>query len=379
MRIWLLVAGIKTSFQRLFLEGKELIPLFIKDLNIYLQKKARSFGENFEHYKGYLVELLMAKRGRYQNPFLNVSLFVLVAAGILAAPHLSSYYPTVRSSLVEGEVLSSVAPLSASVTSLDFEEISMVTQISDKPRDQVVDYEIQEGDTLSSIAQKFDVSEDTIKWANDLKGKNPILKPGEILKIPPVAGIVHKVKRGETVYSIAERYQSEAQKIVNFPFNDFVDLDNFTLAVGQTLIVPDGVPPAEKPAVRPTAPQYLAGGGGKFLFPTTGNISQQPVWYHMALDISNKGAPDVFAAEGGKVSLAECQRWGYGCYVIVDHPGGVQTLYAHLAKYYVSIGENISRGEALGQMGSTGRSTGPHLHFEVREGGRIINPWPYLR
>lgn len=354
--------------------AEETVFLFFKDLNIYLSKKARKFGRWFERNKGYLVTILMTKRGRYQTPFLNISLFVLVVVGILAAPYLSAYYPTVGS----GEVLSSVAPPSSTISNLNFEESGFGTEISEKPRYEVVDYQVRSGDTLSTIAEKFGVSTETIAWANDLSGKNPLLKEGQVLKIPPVTGIVHKVKRGETVQSIADKYQTESQKIVNFPFNDFVDLDNFTLAVGQTLVVPDGVMPEETPRPRPVAPQYLAGGTGKLLFPTAGYISQQPVSYHMALDIANRAMPDVFAAESGRVSFVECYQWGYGCHIIVDHGNGIQTLYAHLSKFYVTLGETVSRGQAIARMGSTGRSTGPHLHFEVRIGGKIVNPWGYL-
>ncbi|KKS21623.1 MAG: Peptidase M23 family protein, partial [Candidatus Roizmanbacteria bacterium GW2011_GWC2_41_7] len=117
----------------------------------------------------------------------------------------------------------------------------------------------------------------------------------------------------------------------------------------------------------------------QLLFPTTGSITQQPVWYHMALDIANRAAPDVYAAEAGTVSLATCYQWGYGCHIIVDHGNGMQTLYAHLSSFYVSAGQSVGRGDALGRMGSTGRSTGTHLHFEVRNGGVAINPWNYLQ
>ena len=369
-------------FSRFLLSVKRIfsnIRFFLSDLYIYLEKKIRIFGKIFEQFKGYFVDLLMAKRGRYQLPFLNLSLLILVVSGILAAPYISAYYPDVSGQNVLSAIDSNTSGQMLGTTY----EMSLVTRISDKPRDRVEEYEIQSGDTLSAIAEKFAVSEDTIKWANDLKGKNPVLKPGEVLKIPPVTGVVHKVKRGETVYSIAEKYQTESQKIVNFPFNDFIDLDNFTLAVGQTLIVPDGVMPEEKPSLpRPAAPQYLAGGSGKLLFPANGTISQQPVWYHMAIDIANSQAPDIYAAADGNVIYANCLSWGYGCHIIVDNGGGIKTLYAHLQKFYVSVKEGereVKRGQAIGKMGSTGRSTGTHLHFEVRINNAPVNPWSYLK
>jgi murein DD-endopeptidase MepM/ murein hydrolase activator NlpD len=352
---------------------------FFQDVTQYIQDKLVSFGKWFETYKDSLVSILMTKRGRYHGSFLNLSLFVLVMSGIIAAPHISSYYPT----LGAGEVLSSVAPPSATVADLNTEGMSMATEESTKPRDQILDYTIQSGDTLSSISQKFDVSPDTVSWSNNLQGKNPIVKPGQVLKIPPVTGVVHKVKRGDTVYSIAKKYDVDPQLILNYPFNDFVDLDTFALAVGQNLIVPEGVMPEAatgNPSItRPPAPQYLAREGvGKLLFPSTGSITQNPVWYHMALDIANRAAPDIYAAESGTIVLATCLKWGYGCHIIIDHGNGMQTLYGHMSQFYVT-GGTVSRGQAIGRMGSTGRSTGMHLHFEVRIGGKTQNPWNYLK
>lgn len=367
-------------FVKKFKAAVDDLSRFSQDITLYVQEKLVIFGKWFEQYKGNLVELLMTKRGKYHGSFLNVSLVALVVSGIVIAPHISSYYPT----LGVGEVLSSVAPPSASIADLNSEGMSMATQESVKPRDEVLDYIVQSGDTLSSVAHKFDVSGETIMWANDLTGKNPILKPGQVLKIPPVTGVVHKVKRGETVYSIAKKYDVDPQKILNYPFNDFVDLDTFALNVGQNLVVPDGVMPEESngnPSVtRPPAPQYLAKGSmGKLLFPTTGTITQQPVWYHMALDIANRASPDVYAAESGTAVTVTCIKGGYGCHVVLTHADGTQTLYGHLQSFYISQGAKVDRGQAIGRMGSTGRSTGTHLHFEVRIGGHPVNPWPYLR
>src|SRR3989338_936361 len=358
--------------------GKDDVLLFVRELTRYGKRKLLYAGDRFESYKSWLVEILMIKRGKHSSSFLNLSVFLLFASAVIAAPHISSYYPTIA----YVEVLSSVATPSGTVAQLDFDQLSMTTQISDKPRDQIIEYTVKPGDTLSTIAATFDVSEETLRWANNLTGKNPVLKPGQILNIPPVTGVVHKVKRGDTVYTIAKKYETEAQNIVNYPFNDFVDLENFTLAVGQLLVVPGGVMPEEvKPGVtRPPAPQYLAKqSSGQFLFPTSGSVSQQPIWYHMALDIANKEAPDVYASEAGTVSQVICVKGGYGCHIIINHGGGTETLYAHLQSFYVSAGASVTRGQALGRMGSTGRSTGTHLHFEVIINGARVNPWGYVK
>jgi len=227
--------------------------------------------------------------------------------------------------------------------------------------------------------EKFGVSTDSIKWQNNLTSDTIVI--GAPLKIPPVTGIVHKVKQGETVYSIAKKYQTDAQKIVNFPFNDFIDLDTFALAVGQNVMVPDGVPPEEKPVLIAPPIQYFAGEGtGQFSWPTSGAITQYPVWYHMAVDIANRDAPNIIAADTGTVVLVEKQKYGYGWHVIVDHNNGYQTLYAHMQRINVDLGQKVTKGATvIGRMGSTGRSTGTHLHFEIRFKGRALNPLAILK
>ncbi|MBI5449510.1 M23 family metallopeptidase [Candidatus Gottesmanbacteria bacterium] len=338
---------------------------------IYIEKKLRRFGVRFERVKGVIVDFLMARRGTYQRPFLHVSLLVLLASGVLAAPILANAYPMGLPSS-----LSEFTPSSAIVTSLDLSEYGVATQRSDKPRDQVITYVVEKGDTLGTIAEKFTVSIDSIKWANDIRRDNLMI--GQELKIPPVTGIVHKVKEGETVYSIAKKYKTDAQKIVNFPFNDFSDLDTFALSVGQSLIVPDGVQ-VEAPAIIIPAPPVFAGGSGQFLWPAGGIITQYPVWYHNAFDIANPAAPGIAAAGEGVVTLVEYLRWGYGQHIIVDHGGGISTLYAHLSEIYVKAGDRVGRGQVIGRMGSTGRSTGTHLHFEVRRGGVPVDPRSFLK
>jgi len=341
---------------------------------LYLQKKLKTTAFRFETIKGELVSFLMAKRGRYSRPFLNLSLFLLIGAASLGAPIIAETYPTAAK-----EELSEFPSPSSLLTSLTPQEFETNTLISQKPRDKVVVYQVEVGDTLSLIAQKFGISIDTVRWANNNLPEKATLKIGQELKIPPVTGIVHKVTQGETVYSVAKKHQSDAQKIVDFPFNEFIDLDTFALNVGQILIVPDGVPPKAKPIIPKEAlPSFFAGGSGQFAWPVGGRITQRPVWYHMAVDIANKAAPRIGAAESGVVSLVSRQRYAYGHHIIVDHGNGLQTLYAHLSQIHVSPGENVSRGQLIGKMGSSGRSTGVHLHFEVRKNGVLVNPLPYL-
>jgi len=342
---------------------------------LYLSQKLKTGAFHFETLKDELVSFLMAKRGRYSRSFLNVSLFLLIAVGILGAPIIAETYPTVAK-----EKLDQFPSPSTLLTSLTAQEFETKTMISQKPRDKVIIYQVESGDTLSSIAQKFGISVDTVRWANNNLPEKAVLKVGQELKIPPVTGMVHKVGQGETVYSIAKKYQTDPQKIVDFPFNEFADLETFALNIGQILIVPDGVPPKAKPIVPvgPAAPLY-AGGTGQLAWPVGGRITQYPVWYHMAIDIANSAAPGIAAAEEGVVSLVAYQNYAYGYHLIIDHGNGLQTLYAHLSEIYVVEGQQVSRGEVIGKMGSTGRSTGIHLHFEVRVNGTPVNPLGYLK
>lgn len=362
-------------WKRDFLTLLQDISSWLKFILVYTRQKLELFAEYFESYKDVLVTFLLHKRGKYSRSFLNVSVFVIVGAGFIVAPIIKESHP-----IVGGTGFEDYESPSAVLSSLSYDEISTSTQISEKPRDQVIDYIVREEDTVSTIAEQFGVSEDTIKWANNLTSKNPILKIGGILKVPPVTGVVHMVKKGETVYSISKKYLVDAQNIVNFPFNEFADLETFALDTGQTLVVPDGVVEGEKPVIRKISlpPEIIAQGNGQFLWPTSGHITQNFVWYHKGLDIANKSAPQVAAADAGTVVYAGCLKWDYGCHVIIDHGNGFQTLYAHLSAYYVSVGDGVGRGSAIGQMGSTGRSTGTHLHFEIRKNGVALSPLSFL-
>ena len=121
-----------------------------------------------------------------------------------------------------------------------------------------------------------------------------------------------------------------------------------------------------------------AGGTGEFIWPCSGEITQWRTWYHSGIDIANASAPDIVAAGSGVVAFVSYETWGYGYHVVVNH-GRYQTLYAHLSQIYVSEGQSVFTGQALGKMGTTGRSTGIHLHFEVRSGNAILNPMDFLK
>jgi len=338
---------------------------FLRFFSTYAKSRLLGWGIRFEKAKDVIVALLVVKRGKYSSSFLNTSFFLLVGAVFIAGPIIVENNPFIAGYFQEGE------GVTQNVLVADVYAMSFQTDFSQKPRAAVEEYEVKPGDTLASIAEIFDITADTIKWQNNLTSDT--IRPGQKLQILPVAGVAHKVKSGESIYSISKRYSVDPQKIVNF-----------ALAVGTTLIVPDGVPPKAVPRVRPgMRPQrasVIAGlsGSGRFIWPTTGNITQYPVYYHNALDIANKALPSVIASDGGTVIFAGCVGYGYGCHIIIDHGNGFSTLYAHLSRIDVGAGQAVGQGAAIGQVGSSGRSTGPHLHFEVRVGGVPKNPLSYL-
>jgi len=353
------------------MQDLKLFLVFLKD---YFKSRFFNFGHGFEKIKDLIVAFLITKRGKYSQSFLNTSFFLLVASALIGGPIIAENSPFNSGIEIDG------SRYQAEEVSYNPYKGSLRTVISVKPRDSIVNYSVVGGDTLASIAKKFNISVDTIKWTNNLK--TDTIKPGQSLKIPPVTGVVHKVVSGETIYTIAKKYSTDAQKIVNFPFNDFTDLDSFGLTAGQTLYVPDGVIEEEQPRVSQRfLAQIQAGvrGSSNFIWPTSGVITQYPVWYHMALDIANSSGPAVIAADSGTVIFVGCVRYGYGCHVIIDHNNGYQTLYGHLSSYSVEAGDSVSQGNQIGVMGSTGMSTGTHLHFEVRSGGTLLNPLNFLK
>lgn len=340
----------------------------------YLKKKTTSVFLFFEKYKNVLVRFFMMKRGRYNRPFLHVAAMGVLILGVLVAPFLAETYP----------VFSQTGQLATKVTFAQEQESITVdsdvfqTKISEKPRDQVITYTVQKGDTISTIAKKYGISTDTIKWANDLKGDS--LAIGDELKILPVTGMVHKVESGETVYTIAKKYDTNPQGIVDFPFNDFANPQTFSLVVGQMLVVPDGIKPAEKPVL--PRQRYLATGVQQLTisgitWPVRGIVSQYFAWYHTGLDITSAVGTPIAAAQSGTVSEVYTSGWngGYGVHVIIQGNDGQSTLYAHMSGVNVSVGDSVSAGNStIGWVGMTGRTTGPHVHFEVRGANGFINP-----
>lgn len=241
--------------------------------------------------------------------------------------------------------------------------------------DTISVYEVKKGDSLATVAKLFNVSKNTIVWANDLKSQT--LTPGDILVILPMTGIKHIVKKGDTVTSLAKKYKADEDDIAKF--NGIAD--DADLAIGDTLLIPDGEITV---AATPVKSKNTSGKGivrtkilntysytapsGFLIRPVVGGRKSQGIHGHNGIDIAATPGTPILAAATGRVIVAKVGGYngGYGNMIIMTHDNGVQTVYAHLRAVYVSPGQTINQGEQIGELGNTGRSTGPHLHFEVR-------------
>lgn len=238
---------------------------------------------------------------------------------------------------------------------------------------RVREYVVRPGDTLSGIAARFDLSMGTIASFNDISDARR-MPAGATYKIPSQDGQLHRVRRGESLSTISGRYGISINRI-----RDANDLQSDTLGIGQQLFIPD---------VEMDDTTLAMIKGELFVYPVRGRLTDgfgyrhhpiTGVWHmHNGIDIAGRVGTPIVAARSGTVVHIESQIGNYGRFVILSHPGGFQTLYAHLHSFAVRRGQYVSTGEKIGELGNTGLSTGPHLHFSIIQRGRFIDPLTQL-
>lgn len=257
----------------------------------------------------------------------------------------------------------------------------------EKPKNGTISvYIVQEGDTLSGIAKLFDVPVNTILWANDLSKSAP-LQVGQKLTILPIPGVIYTVKKGDTLASIAKRYGGDVSEIASYN-----GIDEAGLVVGSEIIVPNGElaaapAPASSPKSSPkkatvgNEPAHNVGPRGDaaevayYIAPISAYVETQGIHGYNAVDLAAPVGTPVVASATGDVIVAKAGGWngGYGSYVVIQHGNGSQTLYSHMSRVAAYDGQHVVQGQVIGYVGATGLATGPHVHFEIRNG--IRNPF----
>lgn len=239
------------------------------------------------------------------------------------------------------------------------------SELLSKPTsDQISIYVVREGDTLSQIAEMFNVTVNTIKWGNDLTSNT--LKVGDTLVILPISGVKHIVVKGDTIASLSKKYKADAEEIITY--NNIGKGES--LVVGATIIVPDG-----EVLAAPSSGAYVSVGSpstkdysGYYIRPIVGGRKSQGIHGHNAVDLAAPIGTPILASADGEVIISRSGGWngGYGNYIVIKHKNGTQTLYSHNNQNYVSVGDSVKQGDVIGTVGKSGKVTGAHIHFEIR-------------
>lgn len=273
------------------------------------------------------------------------------------------------------------------------------TIIPSRPRQDAIEYTVTQGDSIFAIAKKFNLKPETILWANydQLNDQPDTLSVGMVLNIPPVDGVYYEWKEGDTLESVASVLKTTPEDILNWPANQ-LDLTDPNIEVGSFVMVPNGkrefrswiVPQIARGSAGVSKSVYGAGacegnydgayGTGGFIWPSANHyLSGNDFWSgHLGIDIAGGTGDPVVASDSGVIVFAGWATGGYGFMVMIDHGNGYQTVYAHLSAVGVGCGQSVYQGGYIGAIGSTGNSTGSHLHFEVRVYGQFVNPWHVL-
>jgi hypothetical protein len=285
---------------------------------------------------------------------------------------------------------------------------SMHTVIPNRPRTEIVIYTVQAGDTVFGIAEKYGLKPQTILWGNyyTLRDDPHRLSPGQELNILPVDGTYYEWQSGDGLNGVARGLNVTPEDIINYPGNNLDpvtigDYSNPNIQPGTWLIVPGGrrefiswsAPigvtrqnPGIARQLGPGACGVISDGAvgyGYFIWPSNrhylSGFDYSPETNHFGLDISGSLGEGLYAVDAGVIVYAGWNDWGYGTMVVIDHGNGWQSLYAHMSALNVVCGQSVGQGAVIGAIGSTGRSSGAHLHFELMHTSYgKVNPWLYL-
>jgi murein DD-endopeptidase MepM/ murein hydrolase activator NlpD len=363
---------------------------FIRAISKYIIKRIRLFFHFFSRFlyellyvpsrlKSYMTKKLIWSRGRLGRPIATMIVLV-IAFSVFTVGEIFSSSTFVVKKEVNADYLENVSDI------IPNRNVA-TTQIPDiRKNTESFAYTVEGGDTLSGIGEKFKISVDAIKYVNNLTDSS-ILEVGSQITIPPLSGLIHEVEDGDTLASIAKKYDVPSQAIADFNYI----IDTSSLAIGSELVipgakVPEPVLPVYTPPLAQAPDSYGSGQASPSknfcIWPTTVRIiSQYFTWYHSGIDIATpwgRGMPPIFSCTGGTVVRSGWDPWGLGLHVRIDHGNGYQTVYGHMSRIDVGYGQSVGRGQIIGAMGNTGRSTGAHLHFMVQYNGTNQNPFNYV-
>ncbi len=381
----LTLKGFRPTVQEKIKKIAHPLALFVKAVVKYFLKKSQALGSftillfksavDFAKWlKAFIVKKLIWSRGRLGRPIANLVVLVVALMVFMFGEVLNSSR-FVNSQEIDPDYLDNVTDI------IPNRNVATTTIPDERKQTESFAYVIQSGDTLSSIGERFKISADALKYVNGLTDYS-ILSVGDAITIPPVSGLIHKVKSGDTLDSIADKYEVPSQAVADFNYI----LDTSKLAVGTELVIPGAKVP--QPVYIPPSYGYqppitgLPSLGDGFIWPTsTRIITQYFAWYHNGIDIAvpwGWGMPPLFASSGGTVTRAGWDPWGLGLHVAVNHGNGFETVYGHMSRIDVGYGQTVSKGQVIGLMGNTGRSTGPHVHFIIKYNGIPRNPLNHI-
>ncbi len=350
------------------------VVLKIKKTAIFLGKSLLFLVKIISDLKAYFVAKLIWSRGRLGRPVANF-IVMLLALSVFFFGEILSGSKFVVSKEVDEDYLKTTIDI------IPEKNIALTTVPENRQRTEYLAYVIESGDTLFGIGSKFKVSVDALKYVNNLNDGS-ILKVGSNILIPPTSGLIHKVEAGDSLASIAQKYSVPAQAIADFNYL----LEPNKLALGTELVIPDAKIPQPVVINLSLIPATIGRGEtdtkakkGWCMWPTAVSvITQNFSWYHTGLDISGGGMPPIYACSGGVVTRSGWDPFGLGLHIRVDHGNGYETIYGHMSRLDVSYGDKVKKGEIMGLMGSTGNSTGPHIHFMIKYKGSPQDPLKYI-